>query len=58
MINAQTLALDSLSSEPHLPLFWRLGKLNTGQPLLWPITYQQAMVVPRVCIVVSCPARC
>ena len=45
MINAQTLALDSLSSDPHLPLFWRLGKLNTGQPLLWPITYQQAMVV-------------
>ena len=48
MISKQSLALDQPVESPHLPLFWRLGKLNTGQPVLWPINYQQAIVIKCV----------
>ncbi|PTQ91134.1 hypothetical protein [Agitococcus lubricus] len=45
MIDASTLALTQPSIAQHLPAFWRLARLNTGLPLLWPITYQQAIVI-------------
>lgn len=48
MITKQTLALDQLTNTQQLPLFWRLGKLNTGSPVLWPINYQQAIIVKCV----------
>ncbi|MFO1374251.1 MAG: hypothetical protein U1E99_06650 [Agitococcus sp.] len=48
MITKQSLALDQPIEKQKLPLFWRLGKLNTGQPLLWPINYQQPIIIKCV----------
>lgn len=45
MISAQTLHLTEAACSEHLPLFWRLGVLASGLPLLWPMTYRQALVI-------------
>lgn len=45
MISAHTLSLTDDCRAQHLPLFWRLGVLSTGMPLLWPMTYQQGVVI-------------
>ena len=45
MITTTTLHLHSCQRQTFLPAFWRLGQLNNGLPLLWPMTYQQAMIV-------------
>ena len=45
MITTTTLDLNHCQQQTFLPAFWRLGQLNNGLPLLWPMTYQQAMIV-------------
>jgi hypothetical protein len=45
MITTTTLHLHHCQQQTFLPAFWRLGQLNNGLPLLWPMTYQQAMIV-------------
>lgn len=45
MITATTLHLAHSVKQTFLPAFWRLGQLTTGLPVLWPMTYQQAVIV-------------
>lgn len=45
MITTKTLHLSQSSKQAFLPAFWRLGQLSTGLPVLWPMTYQQAIIV-------------
>jgi hypothetical protein len=45
MITTTTLHVNYSEALSFLPAFWRLGKLATGLPVLWPMTYQQAVIV-------------
>ena len=45
MITTKTLHLHHSTQQSCLPAFWRLGQLATGLPVLWPMTYTQAVVV-------------
>ena len=45
MITTTTLHLHHSQLQTFLPAFWRFGQLNTGFPVLWPMTYQQAIII-------------
>jgi hypothetical protein len=45
IITTTTLHPQYSKPQASLPAFWRLGQLATGLPVLWPMTYSQAVIV-------------